>query len=150
VLELGRVREEEAVEERPPIERRRRGVTSVRQRRLELRDVGTDHARVQPQVGAGGEEHGLAERLAEAVDGLVEEVAGVLGVAVRPEQGLQALATPAPLGRDREHGEEREAVPLGGAARDRLALRLEGNAAEELEGENRLAREAVEPAFTGG
>jgi hypothetical protein len=82
------------------------------------------------------------------VHGLVEELARVLAVALRPEVGHQPLSTPAPLAGDREEGEQRQAMTLSGAGGDRPVPGRQRRAAEKLEIEDWQAVEEVQPLFT--
>jgi hypothetical protein len=79
-------------------------VAPARKRRLELHHVRAHRGRVQAQLVAGGEERRLAERPPQAVHGLVEEVARVVGVPLRPEQAEHLLAAAAALGVGRQEG----------------------------------------------
>ena len=84
------------------------------QRGLEMDDVDLYGRGVEAQFVAYGDDRVFTERLAQLVDGLVEQLAGVLGIAFRPEHGHELVACDAAIRRQRQQREQGHAMPLDG------------------------------------
>src|SRR5687768_15401224 len=145
-VELGRVGEKEAVEERSPIERHRALQLARRKRRLELPDVHTP-----PRVGeldpvADGLERVLAERLADRVYRYVEKIARVLRVAVGPQKADKLVAAERAAGRSPQKREEGDLMALSATAGRAPLIRLNDGVAEQLERKHRASE--PEEAYT--
>ena len=117
-LELLRPRQMEAVEKRPVVQPEGPLEVVPAERRLELPEVAGQALGIQAEIVAGAEYGMLAQGRAEDVERLAEQVAGVGGAALGPEEGEQLVAT------ERTgmlHGQQREqgdALPQGGPAGD--------------------------------
>ena len=132
-LELRRVLQPEAVEERAAIEPRRGLVCALLHRLLELRHVAGDELGIELEGGASEEDLVAAERAADGVERLVERVTRRFRLAVGPEQREQLLAARAPAAGGGDDGEQRQTPPLGGRPGVQLAVLLEDEPAERVQ-----------------
>ena len=109
-----------------------RGISAI-ERLLEVLDVTADDLGVQSQLGRTEDQLGRVEIATEGVARLVEEVAAVLHVSVRPQICDELIAAHPAATRSSEEGEEGECLaPLRRAA-GRAALRFHRQPTARLE-----------------
>ncbi len=113
LLELVRIAQVKAVEERSAINRDSVLQRPAVERRLEVGYVEPDDVAVQPQ-GIGAEESVVADLLAEVIEQLVQGMSGGIGGAFGAECGDQLVARDSALAARREQDQEREPASLFG------------------------------------
>ena len=111
-LELRRVAQIEAVQERPSVELGGRRIVATLEGVLEGLHVARDDGRIQRELRRAEQEIGLMKVAAQGVASLLQEAARVLGVGVGPQVGDELVTAEAALARCGEEGEEREGLPL--------------------------------------
>jgi hypothetical protein len=149
-FELRGVAEEEAVEERPSVQRQRCGVIATRDGAIEVPGVDADQAGIQTDPVGRRRYRIRSQRGAHHVDGLFEQVPCVAGVALGPEIGNHLVPVDPGLGREPEQRQKAEAVALRGSTGEYPVARPQnaGSAEEsEPERESRLVRHG---AVSGG
>ena len=150
MLELRRLTQEEAIEQRPAIQRHRGGMIPSPDGSFELDHVHLYDIGVQPKEIALGKERGLGQGLTEDVGRDLEKIAPALGVAFRPQGCDQVVPGKALTGGHAQQREQSDAMPLRGSAGSRTAVGLERWTAQESEMENRRGFQGVYRADTGG
>jgi len=124
------VSEEEAVQKRPAVERRRLLQRPVGERLLEQRDVGLHDVRVQSKR-VRADQSRVAELAAHTEDQLIERVARAFERALRPQVGGDLLTGETALIARRQECEQRETSALAHHACADLVPQTQ--AAEHLE-----------------
>src|SRR5882762_11805485 len=108
----------EPVEKWPGVARHRALGISSGERALQQADVARDDFRIQAQLDGAEEQLGGVQVPAQRVARLLQQVAGVPGIALGPEVGGDLIAADAAAtGRseERKHGERLPALPCSGA-----------------------------------
>src|SRR6185437_13698665 len=119
LVEAGRARHVDAVEEGRCVECNRRFVVSAADRSVELADVGLDRARIDRELLAAEHDRVAARVALERVERLVERMASAVGVGLRPEEREQLVARDAARSAGGNDGEHRESPPRRGCGRGR-------------------------------
>ena len=96
---------------------------------------GNGPSNAAPTAAFGGEDCLRPQSLPQCMDGLIEEPAGRLAVALGPEPGHQLVAAGGPGTGGGEQGQEGEAVSLDRRAAKGAAPTLQCDTTEKLEGE---------------
>ena len=135
-LELGRIGEEEPVQEGAGVQAHGLVPRLAFHRIAELPDVAHDDGGVEPQVRPHRQDGLAPQLLVQPVNGVGEGVAGPLLVALGPQITHQFVPADPPLRRRGERREQPEAAGLHGAAGDRAVGALDGCATQELEREH--------------
>ena len=136
-LEVRRVAQIEAVEERPRVQRHRLRRVAALERGLEALNVARDDVGVQPQLGGAEQQLRRVEIAPQRVAGLLEESVGVLAVALGPEVGNQLVAAQAALAGGGEQREERERLAARGGTAALGAILFDRKPAQRPHGQHR-------------
>jgi hypothetical protein len=139
-LELERLVQEEAVEERTGVERHRALERAGRDRPLEREDIGGNDRGIDAQPIAGAQHRAGAKGLTERVNRLVQQPASMLLVALGPEPGHQLVPAHRLGGRGGEERQERQTVALHHRGSHRFVPAGERHTTKELEGKQHEPR----------
>src|SRR5512142_769020 len=132
-LEGRRVAQREAVEKTAAIQRERALVRRASQRILQLPHVARNQRGIEPQRLLAEDEITAFEVMPLEVQQLIQPLAGVLRVALRPQVGLDLVAVHPAIARHREQGEQGEPEPPCGSSGRRLSVNEQREAAHHRE-----------------
>ena len=135
-LELGQAREIKAVEKGPTVEGHRSGEVGPVQCRLKVAGVHADGLGVQPKRSGAAEEDIFLELLAELEHGLLQVVAGPVGIALGPEEGEHPVPAHPLFAAQSNQGQQRQRALPGDRPRHRAVLIFNGEAAEGPEAQH--------------
>ena len=129
-LELHQARQVETVEKGPPVEGHRRGRVAAVHCRLKVTGIDRDGVGVEAEGARGADEDVLVKLLPQLEEGLLQVVAGPVGVAFGPEVGQQSVPAHSLFGAHGDQSEQRQRPLAGYGPCQRSFFVFDGETAE--------------------